>query len=99
MSPNHKTGLIPGPPVLNKCCSDFEEKSRDDKGRIEFKVTEPIILFINEENLVKSPMIEISVGEGMVIKAILDTGSEINLLAGSVYEKLIKLGVDVPTLP
>jgi hypothetical protein len=36
-------------------------------------------------------MIEISVREVMVIKAILDTGSEINLLAGSVYEKLIKL--------
>jgi hypothetical protein len=35
----------------------------------------------------------------MVIKAILDTGSEINLLAGSVYEKLIKLWADVPTLP
>jgi hypothetical protein len=34
-------------------------------------------------------MIEISVGEGMVIKAILDTGSEINLLAGRVYERLI----------
>jgi hypothetical protein len=44
-------------------------------------------------------MIEISVGEGMVIKAILGTGSEINLLAGSVYEKLIKLGADVPTQP
>jgi hypothetical protein len=43
-------------------------------------------------------MIEISVGEGMVIKAILDTGCEINLLAGSVHEKLIKFGVDVPTL-
>jgi hypothetical protein len=99
MSPNHETGLIPGPPVLNKRSSDFEEKSRDDKGRIEFKATEPIILFIDEESLVKSPMIEISVGNGMVIKAILDTGSEINLLAGSVYEKLITLGADVPTLP
>jgi hypothetical protein len=55
-------------------------------------------LFTNEESLVKIPMIEISVGEGMVINTILDTGSEINLLAGSVYEKRIKLGADVPTL-
>jgi hypothetical protein len=67
--------------------------------RIEFKVTEPVVLFINEESLVKSPVIEISVGEGMVFKAILDTGSEVNLLTGSVYEKLIKLRADVPTLP
>jgi hypothetical protein len=99
MSPNHETGLIPGPPVLNKCSSEFEEKSRDDKGKIEFKMIEPIILFINEESLVESPIIEISVGEGMIIKAILETGSEINLLAGSVYEKLIKLRADVPILP
>jgi hypothetical protein len=58
-----------------------------------------MVLVINEDSLVKSPMIEISVGEGMVIKAILDTGSKINLLAESVYEKLIKLGAGVPTLP
>jgi hypothetical protein len=44
-------------------------------------------------------VVEISEGESMVIKAILDTESEINILAGSVYEKLITLGADVPTLP
>jgi hypothetical protein len=32
----------------------------------------------------------------MVIKAILDTWSEVNLLARSIYKKLIKLGADVP---
>jgi hypothetical protein len=43
-------------------------------------------------------MMEISVGEGMVIKAILDTGSEANLLSGSIYGKPIKLARDAHIL-
>jgi hypothetical protein len=33
------------------------------------------------------------------INAILDSGSEVNLLSEGVYEKLIKAGVDIPVLP
>jgi hypothetical protein len=45
-------------------------------------------------------MIEISVGEGMVIKAIfrVDTGSEINLLAGSVRKPEAAPGIQQKTL-
>jgi hypothetical protein len=75
MSPNHETDVIPGPPNFDKSSDETQEKSRDDKGENEFKVTEPIVFFINEQSLVKKALSEISVGEGMVIKAILDTWS------------------------
>jgi hypothetical protein len=60
---------------------------------------EPTILFINENKLYKSPVVELSLGNGKVIKAILDTGSEINLLTESVYLGLKESGIEIPTLP
>jgi hypothetical protein len=44
-------------------------------------------------------MVELTLGNGIVVKAILDTGSEINLLTESVYSSLTKSGVEIPTLP
>jgi hypothetical protein len=44
-------------------------------------------------------MIELTLGNGIVVKAILDTRSEINLLTESVYSSLTKSGVEIPTLP
>jgi hypothetical protein len=55
MSPNHDTDVIPGPPNFDKFSDKVQEKSRDDKGKDEFKVTEPTALFINEESLVIGP--------------------------------------------
>jgi hypothetical protein len=36
---------------------------------------------------------------GTRIRAILDSGSEVNLLSERVYDRLIKSGVEVPVLP
>jgi hypothetical protein len=33
------------------------------------------------------------------IKAILDLGSDVNLLAQGIYDKLVSSGIDIPTLP
>jgi hypothetical protein len=55
MSPSHETDVILGPPILDKFGDEVEEKSRDDEGKRDFKVTEPIVFFVNEESLVKSP--------------------------------------------
>jgi hypothetical protein len=43
--------------------------------------------------------LEIRVDNRVNINAILDSGSEVNLLAQRAYDKLIKSGVDLPTLP
>jgi hypothetical protein len=42
----------------------------------------PIVFFINESNLSKGPEVEIVFGDGTGIRAILDSGSGVNLLAG-----------------
>jgi hypothetical protein len=60
---------------------------------------EPTILFINENKLYESPVVELTLGNGWVIKAILVTGSEINLLTESVYLGLNESGVEIPILP
>jgi hypothetical protein len=42
---------------------------------------------------------EINVAGRIVINAILDSGSEVDLLSERVYEKLTQAGVDIPVLP
>jgi hypothetical protein len=44
-------------------------------------------------------MVELTLGNGIVVKAILDTGSEINLVTESMYSILMESGVEIPTLP
>jgi hypothetical protein len=60
---------------------------------------ESTILFINESQLYKIPAVELILENGKKIKAILDTGSEINLLTEIVYLELKESGVEIPTLP
>jgi hypothetical protein len=42
---------------------------------------------------------KIQVADKFDVNAILDSGSEVNLLAASVYEKIIKSGIELPILP
>jgi hypothetical protein len=42
--------------------------------------------------------VEIKVTDGIVINAILDSGSEVNLVSERVYEKLTQSGVDISVL-
>jgi hypothetical protein len=57
-----------------------------------------VIFFINETTLGQSPHVEIKVTAKFIVNAILDSGSEVNLISGKIYEKLIKAGVQVPVL-
>jgi hypothetical protein len=43
--------------------------------------------------------VEILLESQMKVKAILDSGSNANLLAQSIYDKLVNSGIDIPTLP
>jgi hypothetical protein len=60
---------------------------------------EATIFFINEETLSKSPLVEILSEREVKARAILDSGSEVNLLSQDVYNKLVSTGIDIPTLP
>jgi hypothetical protein len=70
-----KTDSSPGPPL------SFAD---DDLGHTEgvknAKMPESIVFFINEDNLVKCPIIGIACSKEVTVDTILDTGSEVNLL-------------------
>jgi hypothetical protein len=84
----------------NQISSQIDESDRKIIEETDQNInTEPTILFINENKLYKSPVVELSLGNGKVIKAILDTGSEINLLTENVYLGLKESGIEIPTLP
>jgi hypothetical protein len=58
-----------------------------------------IVYFINENVLGQSPLLEIKLGNEVVIVAILDSGSEVNLISQEIYEKLTRAGTNIPVLP
>jgi hypothetical protein len=57
------------------------------------------VFFINDENWSKGPLVEVALGRDVRARAILDSGSEVNLIAQNIYDKLVSLGIDIPTLP
>jgi hypothetical protein len=42
---------------------------------------------------------DITIEDGTQISAILDSGSEVNLMSENIYERLLKSGVELPELP
>jgi hypothetical protein len=58
-----------------------------------------VVLFINESSLANSPQVEVQVLDKFKFTAILDSGSEVNLLTQRIYEKLTEAGVEIPFLP
>jgi hypothetical protein len=70
----------------------IEQQNKEKSDKIAF-------FFINENKLSKSPEVEIEVKNGIKFRAILDSGSEVNLLSERVYEQLIKTRAEVPVLP
>jgi hypothetical protein len=74
--------------------SQSDEEIRDNGEEI----TDVVVLFINEASLANSPQVQIKLHE-FQFTAILDSGSEVNLISERVYEKLIDAGLQVPTLP
>jgi hypothetical protein len=57
-----------------------------------------VILFVNEASLASSPRVTISVNKCR-FTAILDSGSEVNLLSVRVDDNLIETSVGIPILP
>jgi hypothetical protein len=101
MSPGSETNIFLGPPSLSNLT---EKPNCDSNSEIKFiersphDVADCIGFFINETTLGQSPQIGI-IEDKFVINAILDSGSEVNLLSEGVYEKLIMAGVNIPVLP
>jgi hypothetical protein len=97
MTPIIKTDIVLGPPspstrtLINELVGD-DDASPEDR-------SEYIVLFINEDIISKSPQVNVTIGGGTQISAILDSGSEVNLLSESIYEQLLKAGIEVPELP
>jgi hypothetical protein len=59
---------------------------------------ELIVFYINDNNLADCPHIDISFGE-LRVSAVLDSGSQVCILAERVYERLIETGLQISTLP
>jgi hypothetical protein len=60
---------------------------------------ETVVLFINEENLSKSPQVTFKFEENLRAIAILDSGSEVNLISQEVFDELSKFRNDLLILP
>jgi hypothetical protein len=60
---------------------------------------ESAVLFINEESLGKSPQITVQFGENLKAIAVLDSGSEINLISQELFDKLMECKENLLTLP
>jgi hypothetical protein len=58
-----------------------------------------VVLFINEANIHKSPQIAIKFEDKEVAVAMLDFGSEVNLISQDKLDQLKKAGIEVLTLP
>jgi hypothetical protein len=57
-----------------------------------------VALFISESSLANSPQVEVQVLDKFEFTAILDSGSEVNLLSERIYEELTEAGVEIPIL-
>jgi hypothetical protein len=66
---------------------------------LESETTDCVVFFINEATLSQSPQVEIRIAGKFILRAILDSGSEVNLISEGIYEKLTQSGVKLPTLP
>jgi hypothetical protein len=102
MSPVIRNNVDLGPPNPSKFTKPgnyvFNELSESEEEQEE-EMAPPVVFFINEDNLSKCPQVEIVFSNGTSIRAILDSGSEVNLLSEKVYDRLVKSGVEVPVLP
>jgi hypothetical protein len=56
------------------------------------------VFYINDDNLGDCPQVNISFGE-LTVTAVLDSGSQVCILAERVYEKLVATGLQILTLP
>jgi hypothetical protein len=93
---------FPGP---SQALQHTDASSREDESEAKFRekdseaTTDCVVLFINEASLVTSPQLTIQALGKFNITAILDSGSEVNLLSERIYEELRKIELNIPVLP
>jgi hypothetical protein len=100
MSPECENNLL-GPPSSAKLADYSSDDFDSECESIDESVThdsDVLVFFINEATLGQSPQVEIMI-DNVAIHAILDSGSEVNLLSERAYQKLTQSGIDVPILP
>jgi hypothetical protein len=86
MSPGAKNYAVLGPKdtIRRRIREEVEEFSENEskKGKVNWN-TRHMAYFINENRLTKCPKVEIKIRNVAKIRAILDSGSEVNLLSES----------------
>jgi PHD/YefM family antitoxin component YafN of YafNO toxin-antitoxin module len=91
----HRTSEIPKPIKTGPYSQEKAQQIHiEDEG-----MCETAVLFINEESLSKSPQITIKFEEKFEATAILDSGSEVNIISLETFNKLSELRTDLLTLP
>jgi hypothetical protein len=101
VAPAIKTHLGLGPPKEHPFSTESSSEGESEQELVENseEATNCVVLFINEANLISSPQMTISVSGKFDITAIVDSGSEVNLLSEGVYERIAKKGLEIPVLP
>jgi hypothetical protein len=102
MSPVSKTSIILGLPSISKLPEEPISDGNSERELVEknsHDAADCIVFFINDTILGQSPQIEIMVTDKLMINAILDSRSEVNLISQEIYEKLIKAGATILVLP
>jgi predicted aspartyl protease len=94
---NHSQGPPKAPKLARKHGQKFPEVTQAQSNATD--LTDCVVLFINESKTIQSSQVEIRVENKFYITAILDSGSEVNLLSERVYNNLIKSGVRLLSLP
>jgi hypothetical protein len=104
MTPIDKPNTVLGLPnasmtVISKLerLSNSDEESGNET--VKQDTEEFIVLFINENSHCLSPILEIKINTKFVVNAIVDSGSEVNLISQEIYERLTEAGNTIPVLP
>jgi hypothetical protein len=101
VAPADKTHVYLGPPKAHHSSDEPSSESESDSELVgkPGETTGCVVLFINEANLISSPQMNIKVSGKFNIIAIVDSGTEVNLLSERVYEEPAKTGLEIPVLP
>jgi hypothetical protein len=89
-----------GPLVQHSLASDdhVDNLYVSNEDRASSPLDELIVFYINDDNLGDCPQVDISFGE-LKVTAVLDSGSQVCILSGRVYERLVATGLQILTLP
>jgi hypothetical protein len=72
---------------------------QSDTGLKKLYKPDPLAYFINENRLTKCPEIDIKFNDGFSLRAIIDSGSEVNIISERAFEEMNKENQRIPALP